>query len=181
MPLSRPPSSPVELKSLAELFFRRFEDLGKFVEVSAEEIPPPWKKLLAHENHMTVTVESHYRSPVDVVVLDQRSDDTSYSRKILLKLVSDGRVVQFGLVRVARSALDEAIMSKIEAGDTPLGRILIEHNVLRKVRLLHLWRIEPAAELARALGKTARQTCYGRTAVIEANGQPAIELLEIVA
>jgi chorismate-pyruvate lyase len=181
MPLSRPTSPKVELESLAELFFGRLQDLGKFVEVTADEVPAPWKQLLAHEDHMTVRVEDHYRSPVDVEVLEHQCDDTSYSRKILLKLASDGRIVQFGLVRVARAALEESIMKKIEAGNVPLGRILIDHNVLRKVRLSRLWRIEPGAELSKVFGEPDRKTCYGRTAVIDANGRHAIELLEIVA
>ena len=33
----------------------------------AEALPDPFRSLLVHEHHMTVTVEAYYGSPVDVV------------------------------------------------------------------------------------------------------------------
>jgi chorismate-pyruvate lyase len=62
----------------------------------------------------------------------------------------------------------------------PLGRVLIEHNVMRNVRLLSLWQIEPGAELRQLFKLPEAERCYGRTALIYCNGVPAVELLEIV-
>jgi phenylpyruvate tautomerase PptA (4-oxalocrotonate tautomerase family) len=62
----------------------------------------------------------------------------------------------------------------------PLGRVLIQHNVLREVQLTSLWRINPAEELRNLLDLPAGQIIYGRTALIYCNGEPAVELLEIV-
>jgi hypothetical protein len=70
---------------------------------------------------------------------------------------------------------------RIEAEDTPLGRVLIENNVLRRVRLASLWRVRAGAELARLFDLAAGAVTYGRTALIECNNEPAVELLEIVA
>jgi hypothetical protein len=58
--------------------------------------------------------------------------------------------------------------------------VLIEHNVLRNVRLLSLWEIQPGPELRNLFGLTGSETCYGRTALIYCDGVPAVELLEIV-
>src|SRR5262245_55563816 len=44
------------------------------VEVPAAAVPQPYHRLLVHTHHMTVTVEKFYHSPVDVKVLNTRSN-----------------------------------------------------------------------------------------------------------
>ena len=56
------------------------------------------------EEHMTVTVEEFHHSPVDVV-LAKKTVLPHYARKILLSRQTDGRVVQFGIVRLNFSYL----------------------------------------------------------------------------
>ena len=68
--------------------------------VPADQVPEPYHKLLVHEHHMTVTVEAHHGSLVDVKVLDRKRDGDSYARKILLATQTDGKIVQFGVVRI---------------------------------------------------------------------------------
>ena len=73
------------------------------------------------------------------------------------------------------------LKDEIEKLETPLGRILINHDVLRTVKLLSLLEIKCGEELANMLGLETGSLCYGRTALIYCNGSPAIELLEIVS
>src|SRR2546421_10210646 len=65
-----------------------------------EALPEPYRGLLVHNHHMTVTVEAFYGSLVDVRVLERLHDGDTYARKILLALQSDGRIVQSGIVRI---------------------------------------------------------------------------------
>ncbi len=102
-------------------------------------VPPPYHSLLVHEHHMTVTVESHHGAQVDVKVLEYRVAGDSYSRKILLTLQGTSRVVMFGLMRVNFRYCSDAVREEVIAGQTPLGRVLINANVMR--------RIEPTAYL----------------------------------
>ncbi|MEX0794930.1 MAG: hypothetical protein WD045_17450 [Pirellulaceae bacterium] len=169
-----------ELGQLVGLFYENIQDLGGFEEVSAEQTPPPFHQLLAHNSHMTVTVEQFHHSAVNVQVLDKRTDDPYYSRKILLRRQTDGKVVQYGIVRLNCDFLQQAPTEEIKSERTPLGRVLIQHNVLREVQLTSLWRIAPGEELRNLLGLAPGQTIYGRTALIYCNGEPAVELLEIV-
>jgi chorismate-pyruvate lyase len=171
----------VELETLIKLFFDDSGQLGEFTEVIAEEVSEPSRSLLAHDHHMTVTVEKHHQSPVDVVVLETRTDDDHYSRKILLTRQSDDRVVQYGIVRLNMAVLSPEVRAEIEAKEIPLGRILINHDVLRVVKLLSLFEIKCGPDLAKAIGLDEGQICYGRTALIYCDGSPAIELLEIVS
>lgn len=174
-------SADVELDILIKLFFDDSAQLGVFNEVTTDLVTEPSQSLLAHDHHMTVTVEKHHNSPVDVKVLETRTDGDHYSRKILLTRQSDDKVVQYGIVRLNTSVLASAVRDEILAQKTPLGRILINHNVLRVVKLVSLLKIECGPELAESLGYQVGQTCFGRTALIFCDGAPAIELLEIVS
>ncbi|MFO0897346.1 MAG: hypothetical protein U0836_07970 [Pirellulales bacterium] len=168
-----------KLETLIALFFPSAEPLGQFREVSAEELPEPNGRLLAHEHHMTVTVEAFHRDLVDVKVLDRKTTPTHYAREILLVRRGDGRVVQYGIMRIRRAALAPEVWEQIAAEDTPLGHVLIRHGVLRDVHLRRLWEVRPGPRLREIFGKS--DTVYGRTAMIDLDGEPAVELLEIVS
>ncbi|MFK7770205.1 MAG: hypothetical protein AB8B55_23545 [Mariniblastus sp.] len=173
-------SADVELELLIKLFFDDPAELGRFEVVSAEDVTEPARSLLAHDHHMTVTVEKHHGTNVDVKVLQSRTDGQHYSRKILLTRQSDGGVVQYGIVRLNMAVLLPEVSEEILKMETPLGRILINHNVLRSVKLVSLLKIKAEAELAGTFGLEAGDMIYGRTALIYCDGSPAIELLEIV-
>ena len=170
-----------ELRALANLFYLSLDELGEFSEVSAEELSEAPRQLLWHDQHMTVTVEAHHGCSIDVRVLNTHVTPTHYSRRILLTRHSDSKVVQFGIVRLSTGFLGAELREEIESQHTPLGRILIEHNVLRHVRPLSLWSIVPGPDLQDQFGLSNCETCHGRTALIYCNGLPAVELLEIVA
>ncbi len=169
-----------DLHSLIDLFYESADELGQFEEVAGESLPEVYRRLLMHDEHMTVTVEKHHGCPVDVKVLSTHVTDSHYSRKILLARQTDGRVVQYGIVRLNLDYLGEDVRREIEAQDTPLGRILIEHNILRTVKLLSLWKITPGDDLLKLFDLQTPQICYGRTALIYCNGVIAVELLEVV-
>jgi hypothetical protein len=147
----------------------------------AKSLPEPYRSLLVHDQHMTVTVEAFYQSLVDVVVLDRRHDGDSYSRKILLRLQSDGRVVQSGIVRIHLPFCSEPVRAAILAEQTPLGRILIENDVLRRIEPTAYFRVRPGPYLRNWFGRNDPFETYGRLGIIHCDGQPAIELLEVLA
>ncbi len=169
-----------ELRALGSLFYASLDELGQFREVDPEELPEPARRLLWHDEHMTETVEAYHDSPVDVAVLQAHHTPTHYSRRILLNRQSDGQVVQFGIVRLNLSSLAPHVREEIERQETPLGRILIQHNVLREVRPMSLWCVVPGPNLRKLFGIDEDSRCYGRTALIYCDGLPAVELLEIV-
>ena len=175
-----PPLLP-DLSTLVALFYENPAELGFFESVAADEIPTPYRELLDHNAHMTVTMEDFHGGAVDVQVLATRRDGSLYSRKILLSRQYDGRVVMFGVPRLNLDVLSPEVREEIESQRTPLGRVLINHNVLREVELVALWRVKMGGDLARLFGHPVGGTVYGRTALIHLNGEPAVELLEIAA
>ncbi|MEL6106739.1 MAG: hypothetical protein AAFU85_11900 [Planctomycetota bacterium] len=160
-----------------------FGALGDFT--SRTSLEQPYDALLNHHAHMTVTVESHHGEKVDVSVhRHQRRKDSSgdwYSREIILRTQGSDTVVQYGIVRLNVSALAPEVWQRIESRQVPLGRVLIEHNVLREVQLCELWHVRSGPALAKLLEIDPGDETFGRTALIYCDGEPAIELLEIVA
>ncbi len=171
-----------ELDALIRLFYPDPSQLGMFEHCpAASDLPAIYQRLLAHSAHMTVTVESRHGCTVDVEVLVDRQVGNHYERKILLRRSTDHRVVQFGIVRLALNQLEDVPRREILAKEIPLGRVLINHNVMRHVELLDLWKIACGRELAEYFETPLATITYGRTALIYCNAAPAIELLEIVA
>lgn len=170
-----------DLEQLARLFYPSLDSLGRFMLVDAEQMPAPYQRLLNHEHHMTVTVEDFHGCPVDVTVLDRNRSQTHYARKILLVRQRDRVVVQYGIMRVNLNYLSAEVRAAIEDESTPLGRILIEHNVHRSIHLRSLWQVTPGVELCHFFGMPPDGQTYGRSALIRCDDEPAIELLEIVA
>jgi hypothetical protein len=169
-----------DLPSLFALFGPA-DDVPASDVVRAEAVPPPYRGLLVHNHHMTVTVEAHHGDLVDVKVLDRRHQGDIYARKILLTLQGSGRVVQFGIVRVNLAFCSTPVRNAIVAARTPFGRILIQHNVLRRIEPTGFLRIHPDARFQKWFNLEQPQATYGRLAVIHCDERPAVELLEIVA
>lgn len=165
---------------LTGLFYDDLAELGEIEEVAAGDMPESYQSLLAHHDHMTVTNEAWHNSLVDVKVLTEHRGDNTYARKILLIAQRDGRPVQFGIVRIKLNDLPEIVRLEIESQALPLGRIMIRHHLMREVELCQLWRVKPGPELRLQLQLEDEKPIYGRTARILVDGEPAVELLEIV-
>ncbi|SFH61797.1 hypothetical protein [Planctomicrobium piriforme] len=168
-----------ELSRLTTLF----SSPGALIE-HAEHIPgalapEPYKSLLVHEHHMTVTMEQFHGCKVNVEVLDESQQGDIYTRKIILKRSTDNVPVQFGLVRFDFKYVTAAVRDEIMARQTPLGRVLIRHNVLRHIDLGAILEISAGPELAALLQMPEHGITYGRLATIFCNRSPAVDLLEV--
>ncbi len=170
-----------DLDELVGVFFDFRDELATFRPVEASAMPEVPRRLLAHHEHMTVTVESHHRTPVRVDVLQTVVAGDVYAREILLRRTSDDGVVQYGIVRLHMGLLPEDVQREITARSKPLGRILIDHDVMREVECIALWEVAAGPRLRALFAMREGEATYGRTALIHCGGAPAIELLEIVA
>jgi chorismate-pyruvate lyase len=169
-----------DLETLVGTFYGPLEHLAQFQEVGAHDLPAPYRALLNHDQHMTVTLERFYSCPVQLQLLHRSVTDSHYTRNTLLRGSTDGRLVQFGIARLALSFLPKAVREEIEQARIPMGRVLITHNVLRRVQLTGLWRLDPSDRLMQIFGGDEPEPTYGRTALIYCAGEPAVELLEVM-
>jgi len=173
----------IELEQLASLFP---EPAGAPLYrdaryIAREATPEPYHRLLVHEHHMTVTMESYYDCSVNVEVIQSRFEDDLYCRKILLRSDVTQEVVLFGIVRFNFAFVTDSVRRQIESEVIPLGRVLIQHNVLRHIDLGAIILFTAGPGLARYFDMPDGEQIYGRMATIFCDGLPAVDLLEISA
>jgi hypothetical protein len=173
----------IELEELAGLFHDpNSNPLYTAAEhIAREATPEPYHRMLVHELHMTVTMEAYYDCPVDVVVLQTRDEDGLYLRQSLLKKQGTEDVIQYGIVRFNLNYVTAPVRDEILSETIPLGRILIQHNVLRHIDLGAIIRLTAGSGLSCYLPMNEGDVTYGRMATIFCNGAPAVDLLEISA
>jgi chorismate-pyruvate lyase len=170
-----------ELQKLASYFPDGDQLFERVEHIPASTTPEPYKSLLVHEHHMTVTMEQFHHCDVNVTVLVEELHDPLYTREILLTKTGTHAVVLFGLVRFDFSYVTLAVKAEILAKQLPLGRVLIRHNVLRHIDLGAILQIIPGPALRRHLQLKDASPVYGRMATIFCNGRPAVDLLEVAA
>jgi len=198
---SSSPHDPVaRATELIQLFCTPVDRFGILQSVGPDEVPQPWRHLLDHQSHMTVAMERFHRVPVGLKVIShcaetltadrEAADADWYAREILL-LDPLGRVVQYGVVRLDIRQLSASTLTAVLAAKIPLGRILIAAGVLLEVQRVQLLRVDPGPHLGGLLSGDSQRPAtstssewgqtFGRVATILLAGQPAVELLEIVA
>ena len=176
---------------LVRLFADPGPSFATFRSVDRGEVPEPARTLLDHTRHMTVAMEAHYGAPLGLRVVARARDlgatdghNPWYAREILL-LSPEGALVQYGIVRINLSHVDQATALAIRAGRIPLGRVLINAGLLREVHDVSLLEVRPGPRLASLFGGlpvpgVPSAPTYGRVAEISLGGHPAVELLEVV-
>ncbi len=171
------------LTTVLELFRLFGEDPPSHREVDARDVPEPQRSLLHHERHMTVALERFHSTKVELVVLAEVHSEPFYARRILL-LDEAGKTVQFGIMRFDLRRVSHTVRHLILEGMQPLGRILIEHQVLRRISTHGLLRIDPTdalrTHISHGSDQEEPQQLFGRLATIVCNESPAVDLLEVV-
>jgi hypothetical protein len=177
--LETPSLDPSKEIRLLQAFFGE-SSAPHFEGVSAEDVPQPFRQLLVHHNHMTATLEDYYQSPLRVVPYKVHRNGEVYGRKLDL-LIPSNKVVMTGIMLINFGFCGTEVRDEILAETKPLGRVLIEHNIMREVTATAFVRV-PAEEPLLARFQLAKpKATYGRFATIVCDGHPAVDLLEIVA
>jgi len=148
--------------------------------VHESEVPEPFHQLLVHDRHMTTSMEAFHDCKVAVKVLQSHHSENWYSRQILLLSKRTQQVVQGGIVRIHLSMLDPEVQAAILREDTPLGHVLIAHDVLRHIEVTQYLKLEPGAAMKTWPGFSSEHPSYGRLGILYCDLQPAIELFEVV-
>jgi len=149
--------------------------------ISPDAIPVPADALLVHHNHMTVALERHHGKPVELHVLNDHLSGDIYTRKISLTVEGASDVVEWGIARLHLRYLSPDVRGEILAKQTPLGAILIQHDVHRRIKPRYFVRFPARSRVIELFSAGPNPApVYGRLGTIYCNNEPAIELLEIV-
>jgi len=149
-------------------------------EVQPEEIPPPFRRLLCHDQDMTPTLASAYDEEIGLHVLKSQVRNDVVSREVVLVL-GDGRPVEMGAIEIHLSLLPVHVRELIAQGATPLGAILNSEGVVHSSHPVGYFEIAPDAAIADALDAGDAALLYGRRNVLShPGGEVLAEVLEIL-
>ncbi|HSI37109.1 MAG: hypothetical protein ACAI43_00595 [Phycisphaerae bacterium] len=151
--------------------------------VAAEDVPEPYRTLLVHEKHMTLTLTAHYNAFLELQVKEMHYEGTLYSRKITLtapRPVGESPVVEFGLIRLDLKYVPQPVWQEIFQQRTPMGELLLRHNILQRIQPKWFLKFEPDSAVLKWMGCKTDKPLYGRLGTIYCNGDPAVEVLEVV-
>ncbi len=84
-------------------------------------------------------------------------------------------------MRVNLANCTPAVRDEIVAGQTPFGRVLIKHKVMRVIEPTAYLRVKPGPAQLAWFGRTEPGPLYGRVAYIHLDEKPTVELFEVVA
>lgn len=155
-------------------------NLPRCEQCEAPAVPEPFRSLLVHEEHMTVKLESHYNTKVRVHPYLVHQQGEIYGRKLDLIAESTGLMVMTGLMLFNFSFCNDHVRRLIVEQKTPLGRILIENNILRRISAHRFLKFASNEPMVERFGVSTPKPAYGRLATILCDEMPAVDLLEIV-
>lgn len=148
--------------------------------LEAEELPEPYRTLLAHDRDMTGTLETFFKQPMGLKVYDKWVEGDSLFRQVVLYGEKDGRPAEFGAIRIDLSAFEPETRAVVASCKVPLGRVLREHDVAYVSNPSAYLRVTPDAMLSEVLG-VAEGPLYGRKNVLTMPGGRAIaQIIEIL-
>ncbi len=170
--------------------------------LGGEQMPQPYRGLLAHDDDMTPTLERFHGGRIHLRVLHSRSPVTggaapvtggtapatggrrygaTLMREVVLLLDADETPAEFGAIRIHLDGLPENARRQIHEGRRPLGAILAAHGVPHVNRPSAFLRVTPDPVIIEAMGLVGPDHLYGRCNTIRhASGEPLAEVVEIL-
>lgn len=148
--------------------------------VQPEKIPFPEDHLLVHHDHMTIVLQRHHGSAVQVHVLEEHLDGDLYTRKISLTPAGSNKIVEWGIVRLNFKFMPAEVREEILRKEMPLGAILVKHNVHRRIKPRYFLQLPESSSIVGLFGAHNAEPLYGRIGTIYCDNEPCIEVLEIV-
>ena len=151
------------------------------VQLSAEEVPEPYRALLVHGRDMTPTLEAFHAVSIHIEVLRRERLEHSYFRAVVLRRDDNDRPLEFGANRIDLARFPTEVRWMIRQEKLPLGRILHDHAIPHRTRAVTFFQILSDGLMNRALELSRSEFLYGRQAVLsDAQGRPLSEVIEIL-
>jgi hypothetical protein len=143
-------------------------------------LPQPYRRLLAHDASMTVTLERHFGCVSQLRPLAALSRHAWYIRHIVLADGVSGRPLEIGVLRVRLDAFGPTVRRAILEEALPFGRVLADHGIACRSVPRSFFVVTPNSEMLALLWMTAPIDLYGRRAQLLADEQPVGEVVEIL-
>ena len=172
------------LEPLADYYSSVGKTLPALTTVAARTLPEPCRRLLAHDNDMTPTLEDFHKQALELRVLTKTDDGATLQRTVVLVGCSDGRPVEFGAIRIHLDAFSADVRFSIRECTVPLGAILRDHGIDHCSDPTAFFTIESDEVIRDALdlaaGQVGLRLCGRHNELSDARGRRLAEVVEIL-
>ena len=164
------------------LFYAYYKrDMPEITPLFDWHLPDAFKRLLAHENNMTPTLESFYESTIHIERLNVVPDRDECSREVVLRLDTSKKPVEYGASRIFLHTLPAQAVDLICEGHMPLGSILNQCGCHHTVELSGFFKVKPTSFFTNVFSSTHGTPLYGRrNSLVALDGNPIAEVCEIL-
>jgi hypothetical protein len=152
----------------------------KVKRTAPERLPQPYRRLLAHQNDMTLTLEQHFGGRVVIRALSTYTSGAWYFRRVLLVQEYSGRPVEMGAIRIRLDAFTARVRGQILGNVIPLGRILRDGGVDYESRPQCFLEVTPNSEMMGMFWMREPRTLYGRRTEMAVGSTKVGDIVEIL-
>lgn len=149
-------------------------------EVAPEEIPHPYRGLLAHRSDMTQVLERHYGGSICIRALSTSIRGAWYMRRVLLVQEYSGRPVEMGAIRIRLDGFSARVRAAILRGHVPLGRIMRDAALDYHSRPRAFFAITPNSDMMGVFWMREPRTLYGRRTEVILDGRKFGDIVEVL-
>ncbi len=151
-----------------------------FEIINPEKIPQPQRKLLAHQNDMTPTIEQFYRHKVHINLKQIIRREHYILREVVLA-GDDERPLVFGAIRINLGFFVPKAQKLILECYQPLGGVLRTFDVPHSSNPKAYFKVMSDQIINRALNLHGQQILYGRiNRLLTPSKQTLVKVVEIL-
>src|SRR4051812_17724851 len=181
-PLSSPHASALPYAHpLDDFYARSLLQLPKIERISEDQMPEPYRSLLAHETDMTPTLEKYHGADIHLRILGREQRGDFYFREVALQLDGTNQPVEFGAIKISLALFPPKARQMILGEHLPLGTVLrlceIGHTTVAKA----FFHLQSDDFISQALDLKKPAILYGRRAnILDPQKRPLSEIVEIL-
>jgi chorismate-pyruvate lyase len=155
--------------------------LPKIDRIPGEQLPEPYRSLLAHSNDMTPTLQKFHGANIHLRILGREERGDFYFREVVLQLDDTEQPVEFGAIKISLALFPPRARHMILGERIPLGTILkiceVGHSTVAKA----FFKLEADELISGALKLSGPATLYGRRAnILDSQKRPLSEIVEVL-
>lgn len=166
---------------LAKAFARQRAGRPQLRPLSAAAIPQPYRSLLVHNSDMTSTLKHYHQDKLLLRVLHLEVSQSELRREVLLCRCTDGKPVEYGVIRIMLPSFASPASKAILKGVVPLGQILDTFGIQYLSRPNEYFKINDNEYLRRRLDDQSDAERFGRVNTLSRpTGGALAEVVEIL-
>jgi hypothetical protein len=181
LPATAPPAAIPYVYPLDALYARAGLPFPQIEKLTPEEMPEPYRTLLAHSNDMTPTLERFHAHSIHLKILHREQRGDNYFRQVVLALDGNDTPVEFGANKLSLLLFPPRARQMILEERLPLGTILKQCDIAHGTVAKAYFQVIADQLISSVLGVTSGAVLYGRKATInDSQKRPLSEVVEIL-